>query len=74
MAARNEVGNFEGSNSFGCELGLMEGCWKVLGREDALVINLIVVCLSSVLVGAYDLIILGSRELFCYLIKAFDRV
>ena len=52
----------------------MEGCWEVVSREDDLVINLIIGCLSSVLVGLYDLIILGFGELFCCLIKSFGRV
>ena len=52
----------------------MEGCWKVLGTEDDLVINLIVVCLSSVLVGLYDMIIRGFGELFCCLIKSVGRI
>ena len=52
----------------------MEGYCKVLTREDDLVINLIVRCLSSVLVVLYDLIILGFGELFCCLIISFGRI
>ena len=52
----------------------MEGCWKVLSREDNLVMNLIVGCLSSVLVGLHQLIILDVGELFCCLIISFGRV
>ena len=48
----------------------MEGWWKVLGRQDDLVINLRIGCHSSVLVGLYDLIILGFGEFFCCLIKS----
>ena len=74
MATRNEVGNIAVANPFGCKLGWMEGCWKVHSKEDDLVINLIVRCLFSVLVGLYDLFILGFGELFCYLIKSFGRI
>ena len=52
----------------------MEGCWEVRGREDDLVINLIIVCLAPVLVGLYDLIILGFGENFCSLIKSCRRI
>ena len=52
----------------------MEGCWEVLSREDDLVIDLIVGCLSSVLVGLYDLIILGFSELSGCLRKSFARI
>ena len=52
----------------------MEGCREVLGGEDDLVINFVVGCLSFVLVGVYDLIILDFGEFFCCLVKSFDRV
>ena len=52
----------------------MEGCWEVLSGEDDLVIDLVVGCVSSVLIGLYHLIILAFGELFCCLIKSLGRI
>ena len=74
MAPGNEVGDFDGSNPCRCKLGFMEGYWKVHSRGDDLVINLIVGCLSSMLAGLFNLIILGFGELFRCLIQSFGRI